>query len=102
MNSSIIAILISINVDTMGINMEINKDIININMTINLDINTYKVPYVSYPLWQEPEIFGINSSNNAIMISISKENMDIKMDIIKDTTIINMDISIKNNNIKIS
>ena len=102
MNSSIIAILISINVDTMGINMEINKDIININMTINLGINTYKVPYVSYPLWQKPEIFGINSSNNAIMISISKENMDIKMDIIKDTTIINMDISIKNNNIKIS
>ena len=41
------AIMISINMDNIDINMDIKEDIININIDIIMDINTDKV---SYPL----------------------------------------------------
>ena len=74
--------------------MDNNKDIININMAINLQISTDKVPYISYPSWGEPEIFRVNSSSNALIMSINMENMDINMDINKDIININMNINI--------
>ena len=77
MNSSIIAIMFSINMDNMDINIYISEDIININMEVSTD----KVPYISYPMLQEPEIFRIKSSINTIMIRIKRAIIDFSMEI---------------------
>ena len=50
-NSSILAMMMSIKIDNMGISRIFNKDITYIHMDINTPSHNQKVSYLSYPSW---------------------------------------------------